>query len=496
MTAAMADHPAAAEMAAEALEALGDVRAAGDGGSDVPVDGGWRPTRPLARPSRARADWNVFVYMAGDDWKEGGLSSVVDEDLREMGRGVAAARLRSTRVRVVAQCDRRGPSVTQRVVFDPDGDGEGRVVAAAPRNLNTGDPANLVDFLRWALQQGPADRTLVVLWGHGSGYDDTDIYASAAAGDDRFLAVLARRKLGFFQTTHRRRVGELLANRGYGFDDSSQDFLDTSDLRRALGEVFRARRHPASAGDGRAPLDALAFDACLMACAEVATELTDVADYLISSQDTEPGDGWPYGESLPALQPCADDEAVRAVVSSLARVYVESYEQRSATTASVLDCAGVVPVQAAVARWVAALNAALGSARTARATRGAWFTAASTARRFPLGRPEAYVDLHDLARLFQEALPEVPGVARTGAAAAQVTAAIGAAVLSSHSWSWPDVDDPRAAPVVPGVGGLSIYCPHAVGSRYGLGRDALRRYRALRFDQHTGWVNALRALGS
>lgn len=44
---------------------------------------------------------------------------------------------------------------------------------------NTGDPKVLADFLDWGLKNYPAKRTMAVLWNHGSGWDDTDVYAEA-----------------------------------------------------------------------------------------------------------------------------------------------------------------------------------------------------------------------------------------------------------------------------------------------------------------------------
>jgi hypothetical protein len=38
-----------------------------------------------------------------------------------------------------------------------------------PQDKNTGDPAVLSDFLRWGAQQAPAERYLLMMWGHGGG---------------------------------------------------------------------------------------------------------------------------------------------------------------------------------------------------------------------------------------------------------------------------------------------------------------------------------------
>ena len=36
---------------------------------------------------------------------------------------------------------------------------------------NTGDPATLVDFVKWGVQQAPAQHYVLQMWGHGGGTD-------------------------------------------------------------------------------------------------------------------------------------------------------------------------------------------------------------------------------------------------------------------------------------------------------------------------------------
>src|SRR5262249_6046325 len=73
-------------------------------------------------------------------------------------------------------------------------------------------------------------------------------------------------------------------------------------------------------GHGKERLDVLDFDACLMATLEVACELSGTVDYLASSQETEPGDGLPYGEYLEWLNTYPE-----APAASLAKAMVETY---------------------------------------------------------------------------------------------------------------------------------------------------------------------------
>ena len=78
---------------------------------------------------------------------------------------------------------------------------------------------------------------------------------------------------------------------GYGYDEKhkrSASSMDLAGINKALK----------NAG---VKFDFIGFDACLMATAENALMLSEHADYLIASEETEPGIGWYYTNWLKAL---------------------------------------------------------------------------------------------------------------------------------------------------------------------------------------------------
>jgi hypothetical protein len=79
-------------------------------------------------------------------------------------------------------------------------------------------------------------------------------------------------------------------------------------------------------------------DACLMAMAEVGTEMMDSAEVMVGSQETEPGDGWAYEGILERLvaKPEADGRELGAMV---VEAYVESYSGGSQGTDDVTQSA-------------------------------------------------------------------------------------------------------------------------------------------------------------
>ncbi len=104
------------------------------------------------------------------------------------------------------------------------------------------DPSTLSGFIKWCAKNYPANRNELIFWDHGGG-----------------------------------------SVSGYGYDEKnkSSGSMNLSGIKKALS-------------DGGVTFDFIGFDACLMATAETALMLNDYGDYLIASEETEPGIGWYY----------------------------------------------------------------------------------------------------------------------------------------------------------------------------------------------------------
>ena len=104
------------------------------------------------------------------------------------------------------------------------------------------DPATLSEFIRYCSKNFPANRNELIFWDHGGG-----------------------------------------SVTGYGYDEKLRNGGSMD-----LGGISQALR------DGGVTFDFVGFDACLMATAETALMLDDYADYMVASEETEPGIGWYY----------------------------------------------------------------------------------------------------------------------------------------------------------------------------------------------------------
>ncbi len=111
------------------------------------------------------------------------------------------------------------------------------------------DPSTLSGFIKYCSKNFPANRYELILWDHGGG-----------------------------------------SVTGYGYDEkySNSGSMDLSGISTALK-------------DAGVSFDFIGFDACLMATAETALMLDDYADYMIASEESEPGVGWYYTDWLTKL---------------------------------------------------------------------------------------------------------------------------------------------------------------------------------------------------
>ncbi|MDE6931049.1 MAG: peptidase C11 [Oscillospiraceae bacterium] len=151
------------------------------------------------------------------------------------------------------------------------------------------DPDVLSGYIRWCAEKYPASRYELILWDHGGG-----------------------------------------SVSGYGYDEkfASSGSMDLSGLDRALK-------------DAGVKFDFIGFDACLMATAETALTMAQYADYLIASEETEPGVGWYYTDWLTAL---GEDTSMPTIQmgQKIVDSFVETCAQKcrgQSTTLSVVDLA-------------------------------------------------------------------------------------------------------------------------------------------------------------
>ncbi len=139
---------------------------------------------------------------------------------------------------------------------------------------------------------------------------------------------------------------------GYGVDELHEDILEMSELQSALKS--------AGFGSGK-KLEFLGFDACLMGSVETAWGVKDYANYLIASQETEPGTGWDYS-FLQQLDNCDTGKDIGTAIidayfSGYAQIVAQNPQDEADLTLSCLDLSKVDKVETGLNNLFAKVDA-------------------------------------------------------------------------------------------------------------------------------------------
>ncbi len=275
-----------------------------------------------AKSSPSAKKWTFMVYLAGDNNLDG--NGVTDlNEMKKVGS--------NDNLNLIAQFDRAGRKGETKRFYLRKGTTIAKDAVLKLGETDSGDPKDLIDFIRWGIKNYPAERYALILWNHGGGWDDEDVYANERM---RSISRAARGRIrhAFFLSNLHKAVKTAAAGakpRAILYDDNAKDFLDNVEMKKVLAAAKKAA--------GR-KIDLLGMDACLMSMAEVACQVRASAQYAVGSEQTEPVDGWPYHTLLAELakKPAI---ATRDFSSIIVDKYIKSYPPSEAVTQSACDLA-------------------------------------------------------------------------------------------------------------------------------------------------------------
>ncbi|MDX2029121.1 MAG: clostripain-related cysteine peptidase [Blastocatellia bacterium] len=237
-----------------------------------------------AQPAE-KSKWTILIYFAADNDLDEAAFKVLRE-IKKVGS--------NSDLNIIAQLDTRGIGRTFRFRLRDD-----RYTIEEDRiwqdeEINTGDPKELTKFITWGVEKFPADHYMLVIWGHGQGWE--------LARDDHSPARAGARTVGAFQKQKSRKLGS-----DADITESSEDVLNSCELDQALRESIEKLVEMNLLVDDKpegkpAKIDILGMDACMMGTTEVAHHLRDRAKYMIASEDTVPLDSWPYARIFDAMR--------------------------------------------------------------------------------------------------------------------------------------------------------------------------------------------------
>ena len=145
----------------------------------------------------------------------------------------------------------------------------------------------LRDFVKWGVKEYPAERYILLFWNHGGG----PVY-------------------------------------GFGYDEYQgyDENLSLDEIKEALGETGT-------------DFELIGMDCCIMSCLEVCYALYNYCDYMILSEEFEPGDGWEYEGFLTALSDNPEigiEELGKVIIDDMIEVY-ENYSEDESATLALID---------------------------------------------------------------------------------------------------------------------------------------------------------------
>ena len=240
-------------------------------------------------------DVTIMVYMCGTDLEsQSGMATADVQEMIKAGIGDNVNLLIYT-----GGCSRWRNTMFSRdhnQIYQIKGNNINCLVENAGNGAMT-NPATLQSFIEYGYQNFKADRMCLILWDHGGG-----------------------------------------SVSGYGYDEKAGrgQSMTLAGIKTALDNSVK------NLGlKDKDKFDFIGFDACLMATVENGLMLSNYADYMIASEETEPGVGWYYTNWLKKLSD-KPSMATIEVGKNIADDFVEVCAQQcrgQATTLSVVDLA-------------------------------------------------------------------------------------------------------------------------------------------------------------
>lgn len=231
----------------------------------------------------ASAEWTLAVFMNADN----DLDEFGPKDQLEMAEVGS-----NEYINIITLLDTaRGPAYIDRI-------DKGKITRLKDLGeIDMGDYRQLIKFAEFVKANYPARKYIFTIWNHGSGW---------------------------------KKEGAQAAYRGISYDDSSGSHITNEQLGIAVSRISEILGQR---------IDILNMDACLMQMAEVNFVLMGHVDYVVASQENEPGGGAPYDTILKSLtNRMSPAEAAKLWVKSFVESYTENeYQSGDYATQSAID---------------------------------------------------------------------------------------------------------------------------------------------------------------
>ncbi len=231
--------------------------------------------------------WTVLMYMCGSDLET--VNELGTYNIKEI-----ASAMQSDDINFIVQTggaktwhnDIVDPTKNQRFSISPTG----VELVYEEEMTSMGHPDTLSSFLKWGAENYPAEKTMLIFWGHGAGP------ILGVEQDENF----------------------------------NNDMLTPVELEEVFSD-FNPDRDPSKT------FELIGFDTCLMGSLEMANLLEPYGKYMVSSEEIEPGAGWDYASWLPILTNNLDTTG-DALGSAICDTYLLGSQTSQYSAITTLSC--------------------------------------------------------------------------------------------------------------------------------------------------------------
>ncbi len=213
------------------------------------------------KPSDDIKEWTIFIYMNSVS----NLHRFAVPNIEQMLRGLI-----STNVQIVLEW-KQAPTLevdpltfhgTRRYLLRYAGDDKPKMFLLEDlgSSYDIGSAESLRSFLNWGVKKYPSKRKMFLFWGHGHGWKpgrNVETSRDTLSNTSRFLPI----------------------TRFFNHDESTGSCIPVWTIPKVFKGYY---------------FDAFIWDASLMQMIEVAAELEPCAEYVVGSQESPPGPGFPY----------------------------------------------------------------------------------------------------------------------------------------------------------------------------------------------------------
>lgn len=225
--------------------------------------------------------WTILIYIAGDNDLEVFIDSNID------GMTKTGSNENCNIIACVSRREGNKRTKTLKYILIENQQHKILFETTLPSLVDSGHEETLRNFCKYAITEFPASHYGLIFWNHGLGplsparsysYRTKDIFRFNFSCPAYSPSLLPALKLILKPTPLTKTVC---------FDDTTGNYLTEKKITTVLKEIYNTILE-------KQKFALVGFDTCLMAHVEIASFLKQHADYMVASQDNEPGTGWDY----------------------------------------------------------------------------------------------------------------------------------------------------------------------------------------------------------